>query len=94
MCLFCRHEEYIHMLPKARVVSIPVTTPLSPQPMIHLIKMTKHSLDNNFLSFFVTLAGAVIVLHYEDILGIQDERPLVLCFSPSPGTSTLLILIN
>ena len=74
------------MLIKARVVPISVITPLSPQPMIHLLRITKRCLDNNFLSSLVTLAGAVIVLHYEDVLGIQDECPLVLCFSPSPGS--------
>ena len=77
------------MLIKACVVSIPVKTPLSPQPMVHLLKVSKKCLDNNFLSSLITLAGAVIILHYEDVLGMQDECPLVLCFSQSPGTGTV-----
>ena len=71
---------------KARVVPISIVTPLSTAPLVNLIRTTKRCLDNNFYSSMFTLAGAAILLHYEQVLGLQDECPLVLCFSQSPGS--------
>ena len=74
------------MITKLRVVPVHISLPLSSTPMINLLKLTKKCLHNNFHSSVLTLAGAVIVLHYEDILGMQDECPLILCFSQSSGS--------
>lgn len=76
----------MHMITKLRVVPVHISLPLSSTPMINLLKLTKKCLHNNFHSSVLTLAGAVIVLHYEDILGMQDECPLILCFSQSSGS--------
>ena len=40
-----------------------------------------------------TIAGSLILFHYEAIIEQQAECPLLLCFSPSCGTGTTLELI-
>ena len=74
------------MVTKQTVVPINILTPLSDKPMVNLLMLTKQCLGNNFESSVLTLAGALIILHYEDILGMQDECPLILCFSKSSGS--------
>lgn len=82
----CRHEDYLHALWKSKVIPLSIVTPLHLDPMVDVLSITKKCLDNNFISSFLTVAGAVILLHYESILELQDECPLILCFSTMPGT--------
>lgn len=51
-------------------------------------------LKNNFLSFFSALAASVVVFHYEGILEIQDECPMVLCYSEESGTGIAIFLCS
>ena len=44
-------------------------------------------------SFCMAVSGGVMALHYEKVLEIQDECPLVLCYSASCGTGELGIYI-
>uniref|UniRef100_A0A1X7V2L7 Uncharacterized protein n=1 Tax=Amphimedon queenslandica TaxID=400682 RepID=A0A1X7V2L7_AMPQE len=70
---------------KPKVTAIPIVTPLSIDPLIELLTVAKSCLKNNFISSFLTVAGAAVILHYESILEFQDECPLVLCHSSAPG---------
>lgn len=70
---------------KPKVMAIPIVTPLSVDPLVELLTVTKSCLKNNFISSFLTVAGATVILHYESILEFQDECPLVLCHSSAPG---------
>ena len=36
----------------------------------------------------MTIAGSIILFHYEAVIEQKVECPLVLCFSPSCGTGT------
>lgn len=54
-----------------------------------LLAMSKRCLDNNFISSVLTLAGGIIVFHYESIIDLQDECPLILCYSRKSGTGEL-----
>lgn len=81
-----RHEPYIEDLTKCKVIPASVSTPLSSNTLTELLKITKKCLKNNFLSSFLTVAGAAVLLHYKSILDVQDECPLLLCFSSTPGT--------
>ena len=81
-----RDEEYIQSVTRSSVIPIHVSLPLSRDPLIHLLRITKKCLDNNFISCFLAVAGTVILLHYESILEVQDECPLLLCYSTEPGT--------
>ena len=88
--MYCRHTEYIQSMSKTRVIPVTISTPLSVEPMIQLLKISKKCLGNNFISSFLTVAGAGVLLHYESILGMQDECPLMLCYSSKPGTGNYM----
>ena len=68
------------------VVPLPISLPPSSEPLILLLKMAKKCLGNNFMSSFMTTAGCVMAFHYTSLLEIQDECPLILCYSKTSGT--------
>ena len=77
-----RHDEYIHCLTKARVLPISISIPVSCEPLIHLLKVTKNCLDNNFHQL-LPHRGWLLHYSYESILEIQDMSvgsPLMLCY--------------
>ena len=63
-----------------------IILPLSTEPLTDLLAITKKCLDNNFVSSFLAIIGCVIAFHYEAIMNIQDECPLILCYSRESGT--------
>ena len=70
----------------ASTTSLPVHLPLSLEPLITLLYTSKKCLDDNFISSFLTVVGCIMVFHYESLLDIQDECPLILCYSRQSGT--------
>ena len=86
--LFYRHTEYIRALNNSHAIPANVQLPLdtNSKPMIELLEASKNCLENNFISSFLTVAGSIVLLHYETILGMQDECPLILCYSSQSGT--------
>ena len=80
-----RNDEYLQLQYKSRVNPVPVATPLCANSLVDILSLTRQCLVNNFVSSFLTVAGAVLLLHYESILDMQDECPLVLCYSSTSG---------
>lgn len=81
----CRHPDYIQQLCQAPVVPLCIPT-LAVTPLLELLKTAKECLDNNFLSSLVMMAGGIVAYHYESILDLQDECPLIMKFSRESGT--------
>lgn len=53
--------------------------PLSLSLLRHLEQITKKYLHNNFISAVLTMVGAIVSVHYQSILKLEDEGPLFLC---------------
>ena len=87
-----RHTDYIQQLCQAPVVALSISTPLSGAPLLELLKTAKECLDNNFLSSLVMMAGGIVAFHYESILDLQDECPLIMGFSRESGTGVHFLL--
>ena len=68
------------------LVPLPISLPLRLRPLIRLLTIARKCLDNNFLGSFLTMVGCIMVFHYESIPDIQDECPLILCYSRNSGT--------
>ena len=51
-----------------------------------LCATAQECLSNNFLSFFAAVSGAVMSLHFEQVVHLNDECPIVMCYSSSCGT--------
>lgn len=64
--------------------------PLSPHGLENMLLTAKRLLTNNFYSCFATIAGSIILFHYEGIIEQQDECPLILCYSSGNGTGKFL----
>ena len=82
-----RHLDYMG---SENTVLLPIHLPLELAPLAEMLKTAKLCLCNNFISSFITLVGAIIAFHYESIMDIQDECPLILCYSSSSGTGMYL----
>lgn len=74
------------MICQAPVVSLQISTPLSSTPLRRLLRIAKQCLDNNFLPSLMVMAGGIVAFHYESILDLQDQCPLILAFSKECGT--------
>lgn len=87
--LICRHSTYLP-LPDNKQYLVPsvIHLPLGLEPLQQLISTAKDLLSNNFNSCFATIAGSVLLFHYQVIMEEQDECPLVLCYSRGNGTGT------
>ena len=73
--------------------TLSIALPLCPDGFQRLCRTALRCLKNNFYSFFIlAVSGGVMALHYEKVLEIQDECPLVLCYSASCGTGEYLHL--
>lgn len=61
-----RHPTY-SPIPESRSYLVPslIHLPLSISPLSHLLATTKELLTNNFMSLFATIAGSIILFHYE-----------------------------
>ena len=68
------------------MVPLHISTPLCEAPLLELLKTAKECLSNNFMSSLVMMAGSIIAFHYESILDLQDECPLIMGFSRESGT--------
>ena len=60
--------------------------PLDKSGLGKLLHIQKDLLKSNFLSSFLTLAGSVVLFHFEAIKEIQDECPVIVCYSKQSGT--------
>ena len=69
--------------------TLSIALPLCPDGFQQLCRTALQCLKNNFYSFFLAVSGGVMAHHYEKVLEIQDECPLVLCYSASCGTGEL-----
>ena len=45
-----------------------------------------HGWEITFFSFFMAVSGAVMGLHFEQVVYLQDECPIVMCYSVVCGT--------
>ena len=72
--------------------TLSIALPLCPDGFQRLCRTPLRCLKNNFYSFFLAVSGGVMALHYQKVLEIQDECPLVLCYSASCGTGEYLHL--
>ena len=63
-----------------------IELPLNNDCLREALAVQKEALSNNFISSFIALAGSVVLFHFEAIKEIQDECPLVLCYSKECGT--------
>lgn len=75
-----------------QISPLPVSLPLSIKPLKELLKPAKKCLGNNFTSSFITIVGTVIVFHYESIMDIQDECPLIMCYSRESRTGMISLM--
>jgi len=66
-----------------------VELPLTTTPFKKLIAAEKAGLANNFISAFVAHAGSIVVFHSEALKEIQDDRPIILCYSKHSGTGRI-----
>ncbi len=73
------------------LIPVSIAMPLDVQPLRNLLLVAKQCLGNNFMGSLLTIAGSIIAFHYESILEIQDECPLVLCHSYLSGTGKCLL---
>lgn len=69
-----------------KVVPLPVCLPLSACGLSNLLRIAKKCLGNNFVASFLTIAGCLTAFHYEALLELQDECPMILCYSKESGT--------
>ena len=77
------------MICQATVVPLQISTPLSSTTLRCLLRTAKEGLDNNFLPSLMVMAGGIVAFHYESILDLQDQCPLILAFSKECGTGKL-----
>ena len=49
----------------------------------NVLKAAKECIRDNFQSFYQVLSGA---MHFEEIIELQAECPMVLAYSETPGT--------
>jgi hypothetical protein len=63
-----------------------INLPLTIEPLKALLDLTKKCLRNNFCSAFLALAGGIVIFHFEAIQDLQDECPIILCYSKQSGT--------
>ena len=73
---------------------IPATIhlPLNINHFVVMLKAAKACLLNNFLSCFATIAGSLVLFHYETIREQKDACPLIMCYSSSCGTGKNLCI--
>jgi len=56
-----------------------------------VVKAAKECLGHNFLSFYQVLSGMCMAMHFEDIIELQAECPMVLAYSETPGTGENIV---
>ena len=61
-----------------------VVRPLNVLGVQKLLEVAKQFYDYNFMSFYLAISGAVMALHCQEV--INDECPIVMCYSSSCGT--------
>ena len=64
----------------------PVVRPLNVLGVQKVLEVAKQFYDNNFMSFYLAISGAVMALHCQEVININDECPIVMCYSSSCGT--------
>ena len=60
-----------------------VVRPLNVLGVQKLLEVAKQFYDNNF---YLAISGAVMALHCQEVININDECPIVMCYSSSCGT--------
>lgn len=51
-----------------------------------VLKAAKECLPHNFQSFYQVLSGMCMAMHFEEIIELQAECPMVLAYSEVTGT--------
>ena len=70
-----------------------VSIPCSLTPLRELIALSKQSLKNNFLPCVIGIASSILPFHYQSIMEIQDECPLILLYSSHYGAGMCICWI-
>ena len=88
---YCRNACYRPVLDVERYL-VPAKVHLPPRngKLSDLLEVAKECLNNNFFSCFATVAGSLLLFHYEYIQEKHSCCPLVLCYSTSCGTGTCM----
>ena len=60
----------------------------------NLLKAAKECLRDNFQSFFQVLSGMCMAMHFEELIALQAECPMVLAYSETPGTGKYSAAVN
>ena len=82
----CRYSGYCQN--GAQLQELKIELPLSSTSFKDLLTAEKVGLANNFISAFIAHAGSVVVFHSDTIKEIQDDCPIILCYSKYSGTGT------
>ena len=83
-----RYSGYGHN--GTQLQELKIQLPLSTTAFKQLIAAEKVGLANNFTSAFISHAGSVVVFHSEVLKEIQDDCPIILCYSSHSGTGITL----
>ena len=67
-------------------VKIQVTQVQDHTCLNEFLALQQDSFNNNFLSSFMALSGTLVLFHFEKLREIQDECPIILCYSKESGT--------
>lgn len=84
LCL--RFPGYIPHGANEQLQPMKICIPLDDAILRTALSVLKDALHNNFFSSFMAIAGSVLLFHYEAIQEIQDQCPILLCFSKESGT--------
>jgi len=63
-----------------------INLPLSTDSFVDLLLAEKTGLQNNFISAFIAHAASAVVFHSEALKDLQDDCPVILCYSKHSGT--------
>ena len=72
--------------PGCRLFSLRIPNPLGIQGLEDVLNTAKVCIDSNFIPSFLTIAGSVLALHYEKVMGMLDCCLIALAYSKESGT--------
>jgi len=84
-----RYPGYSHN--GKQLQELKISLPLSIISFVELLSAEKTGLANNFVSAFIAHAASAVVFHSEAIKELQDDCPIILCFSKYSGTGRYVI---
>ena len=84
-----RYYGYTHN--GVQLQALTIELPLATTPFKELIAAEKVGLANNFVSAFISHAGSIVLFHSEELKEIQDDCPIILCYSNYSGTGIVIL---